>query len=812
MPEPKATTDMFSFHKLLSGMTAPSLLVWALVSSSLAVSGCDGGGSKLPVGDGGADADWEDCAPGTYMEDLALGWRCLPCPAGTFSAEESSASCAPWTSASCAPGSYVTSWGSATTDHQCSPCPLGTLSTSEDAVGCIELSQTACAPGSYAAYGPDDDGYRLCEPCPGGSYSAEEDASSCAPWAEPDCVPGELQATAPSSVSDRICEPCAEGSFTVEVNAASCASWTSAACVPGTHVASQGSTTTDHTCIACPDGTFSTTIDASECVEFMEGSCVPGSYVVREPDATGERVCADCAEGTFSSTENAASCTAWSAPDCGDGQYEAAAPSAISDRVCLACPAKTYSVGVNASSCIAWTDPQCDPGRYVVSQGSQTTDHECAPCPEGTFASTVDESECHPHTALCPAARIDLGEPTATRDRICARLQDATEWVIQYGSYFDDQISEIAVDASENVFVVGNTQGSIYGTNLGYNDGFLEKRTSSGAWLWGRKIGTDRNDHVWSLAVGPLGEVYAVGTTEGTLGESRFGNRDAFVRKFSADGDVLWTRQFGLALHDEARGVAVDAAGDVYVVGQLWAGTAAPYQEAFIRKYDASGEELWTDVFGTPTTDLATSVSVDAWGNVYVSGYTYGALVDESGGNSDAFVRKYDADGVEQWTRQFGNSELDQVYSIDVDAGGNVYVAGYTGGSLGAPNAGLTDALIRKYDPDGVEQWTRQLGGTGYDDLYSVTVDGAGHVYAAGYTQNSIGSVNAGGYDILVLKYSPDGDAEWKRQIGQNKNDYALSVAVGSSGTIYVGGITNGVLGASNVSGYADALILALVP
>jgi hypothetical protein len=79
-------------------------------------------------------------------------------------------------------------------------------------------------------------------------------------------------------------------------------------------------------------------------------------------------------------------------------------------------------------------------------------------------------------------------------------------------------------------------------------------------------------------------------------------------------------------------------------------------------------------------------VAVDASGNVYVAGYTEGALPGQTNlgemGFSDAFVRKYDAAGDELWTRQCGTSGYDWAYGVAVDASGNVYVAGSTYGTL----------------------------------------------------------------------------------------------------------------------------------
>jgi len=163
----------------------------------------------------------------------------------------------------------------------------------------------------------------------------------------------------------------------------------------------------------------------------------------------------------------------------------------------------------------------------------------------------------------------------------------------------------------------------------------------------------------------------------------------AFIPNYGVSAEdappIEWVRQFGSLGPAEDYAMAVDAAGNIYVVG--YTGGTLPEQtssgsyDAFVRKYDASGNELWTRQFGTTYEDYAYGISVDASG-VYVAGLTWGTLPGQtSSGGYDAFVRKYDASGTELWTRQFGTTSADFARGISVDASG-VYVAGYTLGYL----------------------------------------------------------------------------------------------------------------------------------
>jgi hypothetical protein len=154
--------------------------------------------------------------------------------------------------------------------------------------------------------------------------------------------------------------------------------------------------------------------------------------------------------------------------------------------------------------------------------------------------------------------------------------------------------------------------------------------------------------------------------------------------------------------------------------------TSAGHPDAFVRKYDHSGAELWTPQFGSTSIDEATGISADGTG-VYVAGETDGTLPGQtSAGSADAFVCKYDHSGVELWTRQFGTTSTDFAYGISADPTG-VYVVGYTDGILpGQISAGAIDVFVRKYDHSRVEMWTRQFGSASSEFAYGISVDATG--------------------------------------------------------------------------------------
>ncbi|MGH2829382.1 MAG: SBBP repeat-containing protein, partial [Actinomycetota bacterium] len=107
-----------------------------------------------------------------------------------------------------------------------------------------------------------------------------------------------------------------------------------------------------------------------------------------------------------------------------------------------------------------------------------------------------------------------------------------------------------------------------------------------------------------------------------------------------------WTRQFGTASSDYASGVAADGSGNVYVAGTtgdtLPGQTSSGDYDVYLRRYDASGNGVWTRQFGSASYDAAFGVAVDGLGNVSVAGLTLGALPGQtSSGDADAFALKW---------------------------------------------------------------------------------------------------------------------------------------------------------------------------
>jgi uncharacterized delta-60 repeat protein len=287
-------------------------------------------------------------------------------------------------------------------------------------------------------------------------------------------------------------------------------------------------------------------------------------------------------------------------------------------------------------------------------------------------------------------------------------------------------------------------------------------------------------DNAASVAVDAAGNVYVAGTSTGAGS-----GYDYVVIKYNSSGSTDWVARYNGTGNgeDNAYLVRVDNSGNVYVSGSS-TGTGTGLDYAIV-KYNSAGVQQWAARYNGPgnAVDEVYSLQVDNIGNVYITGYSNGGATMD-----DIATIKYNSAGAEQWVRRYNGSANNDDYgnSLVLDAAGNPIVT-----CASTETASDIDFLTIKYDASGNQQWTAFYNGPGNDEDFpsSNTIDAAGNFYVVGYSVG-IGTER----DYCIVKYNSSGQQQWaSRYDGPDGWDEAFNVVVDNSGNVYITGNSAGV-------------------
>jgi hypothetical protein len=399
-----------------------------------------------------------------------------------------------------------------------------------------------------------------------------------------------------------------------------------------------------------------------------------------------------------------------------------------------------------------------------------------------------------------------------------AEMAPELMWTRQWGTSLNEESKGVAVDSSGNIYVCGHSNGNIDGiVNQGGFDVFLKKFDSAGNWIWTKALATGSDDKAAGVAVDANGFICVTGQTNGDLnGNINSGGVNAFIAKFDSSGNIQWTKLSGTILGETGMAVAVDGNANVYMMGVTYENDVDPFHpgnsDVFLSQYDSFGLLQWRRLISSTEGDFGYGLAADGNGSLFITGHTGGNLNgNTNAGGADAFIVKYSSAGVLLWTRMLGSSGDDLARSVAVDANGNAYITGYTNGNLeGNVNQGNGDAFIAKYDGSGTLQWTKLLGSPGQEFGYAIKAGSDGYVYVSGSTDGNLdGNSNAGLTDIFLGKFDSAGSKRWMKTIGSTDSESGEDIDV-RNGDIFMTGETAGNLNGYINSGGTDAFLLKL--
>ena len=287
-------------------------------------------------------------------------------------------------------------------------------------------------------------------------------------------------------------------------------------------------------------------------------------------------------------------------------------------------------------------------------------------------------------------------------------------------------------------------------------------------------------------------------------------------RELVIDPVLQYATYLGQEGRDVAVSVATDANGDIYMTGQTTSvrfptgqkaqNSAGGKLDAFIAKFNGSGDLLWTSYLGGTENEVGRSIAVDTVGNAYIVGTTSSenfptrnATTPEFRGIWDAFLTKISPDGQQfLYSTYIGGAGYDDAYAVAVDADANAYIAGQTlsadfpvrGGFQTGPGGGGGDTFVTKIATSRQSVvYSTYVGGNGIDVATGIAIDSSGNAYVAGYTTSTIFPLMApiqgtrrGPQDAFLYKLNAAGNSLiYSTYIGGSDEDLGYRVALDTS-------------------------------
>ncbi len=371
---------------------------------------------------------------------------------------------------------------------------------------------------------------------------------------------------------------------------------------------------------------------------------------------------------------------------------------------------------------------------------------------------------------------------------------------------------------------------------------FIYTSLTAQTYEWTKSFGSHGAQDGRSLAIDTSGNIYCIGTFNGTVDFdpginstilSSVGARDIYILKLDSSGNFLWAKSFESTFASYAHCVTVDVSGNVYITGAFYDTVdfdpgngisnliAAGQRDAFIQKMDANGNFLWVRSFGGATDDISFYIDTDQNGNVFTTGY-YNGTVDfdpgpnvtslTSSGVENVYIHKMDSAGNFQWVRDIGNGlAITSSRSVHLDLSGNIYTSGiYLGIVDFDPGSGVSNlnsngnqaGFVQKMDNDGNFIWARSFVGTAgsnsTSDAHEIGIDFQGNIYTVGAfygtidfdpgpgVNNLIFTNSASERFIFVQKMDSLGNFIWVRSFGEFILYHDFNIAVDSVGNTYV--------------------------
>jgi hypothetical protein len=319
--------------------------------------------------------------------------------------------------------------------------------------------------------------------------------------------------------------------------------------------------------------------------------------------------------------------------------------------------------------------------------------------------------------------------------------------------------------------------GDTYSFGAGKIDVYVIKLDANGNLQWTKTIGGKDWDVGTSIIQTSDGG-YAIAGYTTSFGA---GGADVYVVKLDAHGNLQWTKTIGGENDDRGSSLIQTSDGGYAIAGHTKS-FGAEERDVYVVKLDANGNLQWTKTIGGKDWDVGHSLIQTSDGGYAIAGETesFGA------GDGNVYVVKLDANGNLQWTKTIGGENTEKGRSLIQTSDGGYAIAGTTT-SFGE---GLSGAYLVKLDANGNLQWTKTIGGPEYEDGLSLIQTSDGGYAIAGSYGLVDDDEGIHPFDVYVVKLDANGNLQWTKTIGGPRSEIGFSLIQTSDGGYAIAGYT----------------------
>jgi hypothetical protein len=282
------------------------------------------------------------------------------------------------------------------------------------------------------------------------------------------------------------------------------------------------------------------------------------------------------------------------------------------------------------------------------------------------------------------------------------------------------------------------------------------------------------------------------------------GGIDVWVIKIDQTGNILWKKTIGGSSDDVAYSVASTNDGGVIISG--WSDSNDGDisgnhggSDCLVLKLSSIGNIEWQKSIGGSASETGYSIFQTKDNGYILSGWSNSNDGDANGntpvGGADYWVVKLTSSGGIQWQKSYGGSGTDWAFSTVATTDNGYIVGGYSDSNDGdiTNNKGSFDFWLLKIDSTGTKEWEKSLGGSGIENLPSITKTTDGMFLICGTSNSNDGDIsgNHGDNDIWIAKFNSLGNIIWQKTLGGPGNDGSKSIIEISNGTYVITGISS---------------------